>query len=409
VNGLALLAGPDIRHGMEPAADHRARLGSLPAGDVAIIDVLERSELRGRGGAGFPVGSKWRSVARNRRGRTAVLVNGAEAEPLSQKDRLLMATRPHLVLDGAALAASTLGADEVVVYIGADHVDALDSMNRAVRQRPVNERDHTRMVVAPARYVAGEETAAVHYVNDGIALPTSIPPRPFERGVGGRPTLVQNVESLAHVAMIARYGDGWFRSLGRDDAVGTTLLTLAGAVTNPGVVEVAQGTTVGEIVESAGGRAASSTAVLVGGYFGGWVAAEEAWELALDTTTLRVQGHALGCGVIAVLPQHRCGVVESARVIAYLAGESARQCGPCVFGLRAIADGMDRIAAGKSGADDLVRVRRWAGQLRGRGGCRHPDGAANFLLSALSVFGEEFLLHHEHRRCSTSRALREVA
>jgi NADH:ubiquinone oxidoreductase subunit F (NADH-binding) len=385
---------------MERAAAHISRLGALPATGTELIEVMERSELRGRGGAAFPVGRKWRSVAERRSGRPVVLVNGAEGEPLSRKDRVLMEVRPHLVLDGAVLAARAVGAGEVVLYIGSELAAATEALRRALAERPEGERRRTRIVGSPPRYVAGEETAAVRFVNDGVALPTSAPPRPYERGVGGRPTLVQNVESLAHAAMIARFGDGWFRDLGRGPGAGTALLTLSGAVGRPGVLEVAQGTGIGEAVAAGGGLAAASGAVLVGGYFGGWVAAGEAWGLPLDAAELRTRGHSLGCGVVAVLPEHRCGVVETGRIMAYLAEESARQCGPCVFGLRAMAAAVSRIATGVAEADDLERIRRWSGELRGRGACHHPDGAAGLLLSALRVFAEEFVHHHERGRCS---------
>ena len=388
MTGISLLAGPDPLSGMEAATSHRTRLGALPVAGPRLIEALERSDLRGRGGAAFPVGRKWRAVAGRRGGAPVVLVNGAEGEPLSRKDRVLMEARPHLVLDGAALAAAAVGAGEVLLYVGSDHGAAAGALRRALADRPEAERRRTRVVAAPARYVAGEETAAVRFVNDGVALPTSAPPRPFERGVAGRPTLVQNVESLAHVAMIGRFGDGWFRDLGRGASSGTAL---------------------GEAIDTAGGGLTdASSAVLLGGYFGSWVTAAEAWSLPLDAATLRDRGHTLGCGVVAVLPEHRCGVVETARILSYLADQSARQCGPCVFGLGAIAAAVGRIASGGAEAADLERIRRWSGELSGRGACRHPDGAAGMLLSALGAFPEEFRHHHELGRCSAT-ALREAA
>ena len=399
MTGPSLLSGPDPRAGMEPAADHLARLGPVAAPGPWLIDVLERSDLRGRGGAAFPVGTKWRSVASRGGARPVVLVNGAEGEPLSRKDRVLMESRPHLVLDGAALAAGSVGADQVVLYVGSDLRTAGDALRRALAERPEAERRRTRIVEPPAQYVAGEETAAVHFVDGGPALPTSTPPRPYERGVGGRPTLVQNVESLAHAAMIARRGEAWFRDLGRGGAAGTVLLTVSGAVARPGVVEVAHGTPIGEAVAAAGGLTTTASAVLLGGYFGGWVAAGEAWGLPLDAAALRAGGHSIGCGVVAVLPEQRCGVVETARIMSHLSAESARQCGPCVFGLRAIAAAVDRIATGTAEPDDLERIRRWSGEIRGRGACRHPDGAAGFLLSALRVFGDDVAHHHRPGVC----------
>ena len=217
-----LLAGPALDAGAEPLSSHVARLGPLPGPTerLGMAPLLESAGLLGRGGAGFPVGRKWSSVASRSEGRAVVLANGAEGEPLSAKDRVLMSTRPHLVLDGAELAAAAVGADQVVIYVGSEHRAARAAIERAMDERMADmsriaTRVPTDLVAAPPTYVAGEESAAVHFVNDGDARPTTTPPRPFERGVDGRPTLVQNVESLAHAALIARYGDEWYRGTGR--------------------------------------------------------------------------------------------------------------------------------------------------------------------------------------------------
>lgn len=401
---ISLLAGPPATQGMESFAEHRHRLGALPLMPHGLVDSIEHSNLRGKGGAGFPVATKWRSVASQSSGPPVVLANGGEGEPLSRKDRMLMEQRPHLVIDGALLAAGAVGADDIVLYVGADHTGAIQAMHRAVTERPASERARLRLVSAPVRYVSGEESAAVHFINAGIALPTSIPPRPFERGIDGRPTLVQNVETLAHVALIARNGDEWFRAMGVGDASGTTLVTVGGAVPQTMLIEIPQGMALAEAVNAAGGITSDSDAVLLGGYFGGWVESTTAWGLPLDADPLRKLGYSLGCGVIAVLPSGRCGVVETARILAYLAHESARQCGPCTFGLRAISAAAGRVAGLAATPGDLEHIQRWAGQLAGRGACRHPDGAAGLLASALRVFAGEFLIHENNRRCSIASA-----
>jgi NADH:ubiquinone oxidoreductase subunit F (NADH-binding) len=389
MNTPTLLAGPDPRAGAESLAEHERRLGPLPPAGQ-LVDTLERSGLLGRGGASFPVGVKWRSVASRSSGTPVVVANGAEGEPLSRKDQTLMWSRPHLVLDGALLAAEATGADRVVLYVGEDHGGAAGAIARAVGERPPAQRRRIAMVAAPARYVAGEETAAVHFVNEGVAAPTATPPRPYERGVDGRPTLVQNVESLAHAALIARWGDRWFRSLGHDGAAGTVLLTAGGAVRQPGVLELPAGSTIGEALDAAGGEPAAPRAVLLGGYFGAWLDVREAWPLRLDPLALRSAGGALGCGVVWVLPATASPVEETARIMGHLARESAAQCGPCFFGLRALAETCGRLAARQPRAGDLERLGRWSVEVRGRGACRHPDGAAGFLQSALRVFQHEF-------------------
>jgi NADH:ubiquinone oxidoreductase subunit F (NADH-binding) len=398
-----LLSGPPPSAGVESYAAHVQRLGPVPTGTVGLIDTVERSNLRGKGGAGFPAAVKWRAVASQQSAPPVVLANGAEGEPLSRKDRVLMEQRPHLVIDGALMAAGAVGAREIVLYVGAEHSGAIRAVQRAIGERPAAQRDLLRLVSAPVRYVSGEETAAVHFVNAGVALPTSIPPRPYERGIDGRPTLVQNVETLAHVGLIGRFGDEWFRSLGTAGGSGTTLVSVGGAVPQTMLIETPQGSTITDAVNAAGGLTADSEAVLLGGYFGGWVESSTAWGLVIDPDPLRADGHSLGCGVIAVLPAGRCGVVETARILAYLAHESARQCGPCTFGLRAIAAATGRVAALNATDGDLEHIQRWAGLLTGRGACRHPDGAAGLLHSALTVFAAEFVRHQSERRCSGIR------
>jgi NADH:ubiquinone oxidoreductase subunit F (NADH-binding) len=392
-----LLAGPDPRLGAEPFQDHVRRLGPLPP-TAGLVETLERSALGGRGGAGFPVGTKWRSIAERPGGGSAVvLANGCEGEPLSRKDRFLMTTRPHLVLDGAFLAQRALGADRVLLLVAGDLGRAHAAMAVALAERTEDERRSVQLIAAPARYVTGESSAATNLANTGISVPTNVPPRPHQRGVDGAPTLVQNVESLAHVALIARRGDGWFRSAGRGSAAGTFLATIhTGA--GPIVREVEAGTPLGEALEASGCSLSETRAVLLGGYYGSWMPAADAWGLPLDGPTLRALGLSLGAAVVAGLPLAGCVVCETAVVLRYLAGESSAQCGPCFFGLRAIADACERIQAGRPVAGELERLRRWVGEIPGRGACHHPDGATGFLRSALARFGADFEHHQPHRR-----------
>lgn len=396
-----LLAGPAATAGAETHADHEARLGPRPSGPATateVIPALEASGLLGRGGAGFPVGRKWRSVAGQGGGAPAVLVNGAEGEPLSSKDRTLLDLRPHLVIDGALIAADAIGADRIAFYIGSAHRGARASLAQAIAERS-DIGVAIRLFDAPHTYVAGEETAAVHFVNEADARPTTSPPRPYERGIGGRPTLIQNVESLAHSALIVRYGDGWYRELGRRTTRGSALVTVTGSGQD-GVREIEIGTTIRELDPGIATARHRHQAVLLGGYFGGWVSADRAMDLALDPIELRDAGSAFGCGVVAFLGADACGVRATARIIDWMAGQSAAQCGPCVFGLRAIADATRRLADGIPERDSLERIERWSRQLAGRGACRHPDGAVGQMLTSLRVFAPEWERHQRGRICS---------
>lgn len=396
-----LLPGP-------AAPDRRTLAGHLSAfGPVAYLGgrrllatVLEQAGLTGRGGAGFPTHRKLAAVAAAGK-RAVVVANGAEGEPAGAKDKVLLTTAPHLVLDGLQLAAEAVGADRGYIYV--QRVPAVvEAVRAALAERATAgvDRVGVELVTAPVRYLAGEESAAVALISGRPAKPKFRPPAVYERGVRGRPTLVHNVETLAHAALVARFGPEWFRALGTPDEPGTMLFSVAGAVRHPGVVEAAVGTPLRDVLDRAGGTTGSLSAVLVGGYHGTWLPADRLG-VRLANAALREQGASLGTGVLVALPEHACGVVETARVVGYLAAESAHQCGPCRNGLPLIADALTQLAV--PGAHGGVRsdVERWMSLVQRRGACHHPDGTVRFLHSALTVFGAE-LQRHERGRCSGS-------
>jgi len=371
-------------------AGHTARYGPPPSGlsrrqRDALIAEVARAGLTGRGGAGFPTARKLAAVAAGH--APVVVANGTEGEPASVKDRVLMACSPHLVLDGAALAAEITGAAKAVIVV---HRDVRVILDEAVADRARARLDRVRLEVRTAAegFVAGQASAVVQWVQRGVPAPTAMPPRLAQRGLRGAPTLVQNVETLAHLALIARYGAAWFRSTGTPAEPGSMLVTVLGAVREPGVREVAIGTPVGQVLDLAGGASAPLRALLLGGYFGAWVDAAEALDRPFSSAGLADLGAAPGAGLIAALPAGASGLGETARLVRYLAGESAGQCGPCVFGLPAIAGQVERLAEGRGA--DLGLLHRWLGQVDGRGGCAHPDGAVRLVRSALRTFGGEW-------------------
>jgi NADH:ubiquinone oxidoreductase subunit F (NADH-binding) len=372
------------------------RYGQLAdaARGMDLVDEIDASGLTGRGGGAFPTALKLRAVAGGKR-RPVVVVNGAESEPASGKDRGLLRTLPHLVLDGAVLAAEAVGARDVVVAVGRRSVRERDVIAAALAERARERSDggmKIRLAEVPSGFVSGEETALINFLNGGAAKPTAIPPRPYERGVGGAPTLVQNVETLCHVALIARFGSAWFRELGTTREPGSVLVTISGAVRRRGIHEFELGTPLSHVVSEAGGLTGASSGLLVGGYFGSWLAASAIEELRLLEADL-----SLGARAIVVLPADTCAIGEVARVTRYLAGASAGQCGPCVHGLDAIAGAMEQLVTGS--ADAATRIRRWADMVAGRGACRHPDGATQFVSSALDVFADEVSSHVRYGRC----------
>lgn len=390
-----LLAGLDASGHPMTLADHQRVHGPLAeTGSEELIEAVEHSGLRGRGGADFPTAVKLRSVAGSRR-RPTLIVNGSETEPASAKDRLLLSRLPHLVLDGAALVASTIGAREVLIHLGERAVTSLAGLEGALAVR--DDRVPVRVVAGPEGYVTGEETAVIAHLNGSAPVPTFVPPRPYERGYRGRPTLVQNPETLAQIALVARHGAAWYRELGTDADPGSVLMTVSGAVREPGVYELGFGSSLTSLLGAAGGPVEPLRALLIGGYFGTWVDAERITGIRLARRELQSVGCSLGAGVLIALGESACGLHESARIFSYLAAATAGQCGPCVYGLRAISDELERVADGAATRDSLERIRRWSGDVRGRGACHHPDGAVRFVDSALRVFAGEIADHHRSR------------
>jgi NADH:ubiquinone oxidoreductase subunit F (NADH-binding) len=452
-------------HGVMPVEPRRRgwRAGR-GKGESRLIEQLEEAGLRGQGGAGFPTGAKLRAVAEQGK-RPVVVVNAAEGEPASLKDRTLMQALPHLVLDGAQLAAHAVGADELIVCVCESAPASGESAARAIAERggeggvgeeeatggqreapggerrarsgrgsgPALEGDVASMLVSavPGGYVAGQESALVNYLNGGPAKPAFVPPMVFEQGVRRRPTLVANAETLAHVALIARYGAEWYRELGMPSQPGSTLVTLAGAVRHPGVYEIEHGSALRSLIDAAGGLATAGAsagagagdgsgisngaaggisandepqALLVGGYAGSWIDGRLLRGVALSDEHLAPHGATLGAGVICVLSPEACPVAEVARLTRWMAGQSAGQCGPCVYGLDAIASAVEQIAAGharyESPAHALGDVERLAALVTRRGACGHPDGVARMVASALQAFGPEWADHAVHGPCA---------
>jgi NADH:ubiquinone oxidoreductase subunit F (NADH-binding) len=218
--------------------------------------------------------------------------------------------------------------------------------------------------------------------------------------VSGRPTVVSNAESTSHLALLARFGTAWFTLAGSKETPGSTLLTLAGGVSAPGlVVEVLAPVRLGDVLRAHAGIDAPPPAVLIGGYAGRWVGGEAAFDAPLDRAELRRAELRLGCGLIAPLPPQACGLATTSRILGYLAAQSAGQCGPCVFGLPSLAEGLAAIVDGYGTRSDIGRLGRQALGLRGRGDCAHPDGAVTLLESALEVFGDDALHHARGQHC----------
>lgn len=391
---LLAARGPDL-------AAHQRRFGPLPdPDDTPLATLLDQAGLTGRGGAGFPSGRKLASVT----GRKAVVIgNGAEGEPLSHKDAELLARAPHLVLDGLSVAAAAVAAAKVVVYVPARSMPAVE-LALAERRSAGLDRRRVTVVEAPDGFVAGEESAVVRRVEGGPAVPRDRTVLTSTAGVRGRPTLVNNVETLAHMALIARYGPQWFRSVGDPAEPGTMLVTLTGGPSPHAVLEVPTGVLLSDLVGHLGIAAPGALrAVLVGGYHGAWIPGPMIAGMRLSRSGLARLGAKPGAGIVSALPVDQCGLARTADILDYLAGESARQCGPCLNGLPRLAGLFGELADHHVDDRLLADVYRMIDLVDGRGACRHPDGTARLARSALDAFASD-LTQHRHGRCEAVRA-----
>jgi NADH:ubiquinone oxidoreductase subunit F (NADH-binding) len=374
-------------------AEHHRRAGPLPwqDGPGRLLPLAERSGLRGRGGAGFPAWRKLTAVASG--ARPVVVGNAAEGEPASRKDATLLTRCPHLVLDGLQLAAEAVGAEQVYLYVPAGPAEGAARRALAERGRGGWDRFSVRVHQAPEGFVSGEESAVIASLEGRPALPRFKQRLAVEAGVRGRPTLVQNVETLAHLAMLARHGEWWFRQAGTAAEPGTFLATLSGAVRAPGVVEAPYGVRLGDLLAAAGGPSEELSAVLVGGYHGAWLPASGGLAFEVSREGLAPWGASPGAGVVIALPARACGLEFTAQVASYLAGQSARQCGPCLNGLPAMAEVLTRLAQRRQDAGLAPAAHGLTELVSGRGACHHPDGTARMVSSALRVFETDVRAH----------------
>ncbi len=375
-----LLAGLDRSTRLDHPA-HLAVHGPLPAvGLDRLLALLDDAGLTGRGGAGFPFAAKLRSL---RGARPVVVVNGSESEPASRKDRTLLRRAPHLVLDGALVVADAVGARRVIVAV--HDAMAAASMEHAVRERRLQRR--VRVTRTDPSFVAGEARTLLRTLAGGPALP------PGRRVISTHDgLLVSNVETFAQTAVLVRLGAPGFARTGTHDEAGTVLLTVGGALARPGVVEAPLGTPLGIVLQAAGARA--TVLVVAGGYHGTWLRPHP--DVPVSRGGLAAAGATLGAGVVHALDDATCALGELARVTQWLADQSAGQCGPCAFGLPALAADVALIASGEPRA--LPLAERHAAQVAGRGACAHPDGATRFVRSGLAALGEE-LRAHVHGGC----------
>lgn len=380
----------------EGLAEHFSTFGRMADVTASLIEEVDRAGLAGRGGAAFPTGRKMAAV---RGGSPVVVANGAEGEPLSRKDGTLLTRAPHLVLDGLDAAAGAVGAESVYLYAPAY---VMPVVNRALVERRSAGLDRctVNVVESPDTFVGGEESAVLRRIEGGPALPRDRKVVAAVAGVHGRPTLVSNVETLAHIALIARYGSQWFRAVGDPADPGSMLVSISGDENARGVFEVPTGVLLTDLLSGcATSGPFAAQAVLVGGYHGTWVSMNEADGIPL--TGPDPSGVARGAGIIHVLTRDECGLARTAKIVAYLAKQSAGQCGPCINGLPRLAKLLHELAYSRVGDVIIKDIHQMTRIVSGRGACRHPDGTARMVRSALRAFASD-IEQHRYRLCEAS-------
>ncbi len=368
-----------------------------------VVQAITQSGLRGRGGAGYPTGLKWATVAKMPAGQKYVICNGDEGDPGAFMDRSVMESDPHRVLEGMAIAGYAVGASQGFVYVRAEYPLAVDRLQKAIAQAkklgalgsgifetPFDFKVDVR--VGAGAFVCGEETALIASIEGGRGLPRPRPPYPAEAGLWGRPTLINNVETFANVPAIVRHGAAWFAAIGTEKSKGTKVFSLTGKVANAGLVEVPMGTTLRYIVEAMGGGVADGgavKAVQTGGPSGGCIPAEHL-DVPVDYDSLVRLGSIMGSGGMIVMDL-ATNMVEVARYfMEFCMDESCGKCIPCRAGTVQMHRLLSKIAAGQGRAADLHLLRQLCQMVRETSLCGLGQTAPNPVLSTLRYFGHEY-------------------
>ncbi len=377
-----------------------------------VIKEIEDSGLRGRGGGGFPTGTKWKFTAANRGGKSYVVCNGDEGDPGAFMDRSVMEGDPHKLLEGMAIAGFAIGADEAYIYVRAEYPLAIKRLRKAIKDAEeagylgknimgsdFNFEIHIKE--GAGAFVCGEETALIASIEGERGMPRPKPPFPANKGLFGRPTLINNVETLANVPPIILKGASWFSSMGTERSKGTKTFALTGEVNNTGLIEVPMGTTLREIVFDIGGGIRNGKkfkAVQIGGPSGGCLT-EEHLDLPMDYDNLIAAGAMVGSGGLVVMNEDTC-IVEVARFFMnFTQHESCGKCVPCREGTKNMLKILEKIVKGKGEMKDLDTLEELAMAVKDGSLCGLGKTAPNPVLSTLKYFRDEYIAHIKDKKC----------
>ena len=377
-----------------------------------VIETIEKSGLRGRGGGGFPTGRKWRFTAANKGGKSYVVCNGDEGDPGAFMDRSIMEGDPHKLLEGMAIAAFAIGADEGYIYVRAEYPLAIQRLRKAIKD--AEERNFLGKNImgsdfsftlhikeGAGAFVCGEETALIASIEGERGMPRPKPPFPANKGLFGRPTLINNVETLANVPLIILNGADWFASMGTETSKGTKTFALTGEVNNTGLIEVPMGTTLREIIFDIGGGIRGGKkfkAVQIGGPSGGCLT-EEHLDLPMDYDSLIKAGAMVGSGGLVVMAEDTCMVEVARFFMNFTKNESCGKCVPCREGTKNMLKILEKIVAGKGELSDLDLLEELAHTVKEGSLCGLGKTAPNPVLSTLKYFRDEYIAHIVDKKC----------
>jgi len=378
----------------------------------AVIQEVNDAGLRGRGGAGFPTGKKWEITAACPEQPHYAVLNGGEDEPGSKKDRLLMENLPHLVLEGVILASYAVSAPKAYLYINKEYEAAKKSMADALAEareaglwgERIFDSEFSLEIAlteAPPNYVAGEDTAALEVLEGKQPLPRQKPPFPATKGLFGKPTAVNNVETLANIAPIIARGTQWYRGFGTPESPGTMIFSLNEEVNRPGIYELPFGTPLRFLIEECGGGLRDGKAIkaiLPGGPSSGFLLPDQI-DLPLDHNSLREAGSAIGCGVVHLVTGRTCMVEETFRIADFFAAESCGQCPACRMETNMLAAMLKKIQQGQVGAAVLEQFSKVISFNKGKGFCNLINMPGPPIESALRLFRSDFEFHLANGRC----------
>lgn len=377
----------------------------------SIINTLEDAGLCGMGGAGFPTFHKWAAMAQSpsTSGDRYVVCNANEDEPGTFKDRFLLERTPHQVIEGALIAAIYTRANNVILYINPHLTEALSATREAIAQWQKHDlftriQSHLgksltiQVIESSGRYIGGEETAVISWLNGGFPFPQFKPPYPFQKGVAGEPTLLNNTETLANVPHILRHGADWYRALGRANGVGTKLYSLSGDVLNPGLYELPMGITLRELIDNYGGgmlEGLTFKAVFTGGPSNNLLTVKDL-DVPLDFVSVKERQSGLGTGAMIVISEGTSVVRKVAQYIQFFADNSCGQCPPCKGGTFQLARLVERVDNGISTDEDLRALQNLVNIMPGGGRCGLITGAATVVASSMRTFPAEYGLPTNH-------------